>query len=384
MGRKAPVVTAAAALVVVLGATGFLLSQGRPERRPASGIRSRPAAPPAPLIDSPGAIAFGQLVTHGSPTVDRTRAISVMLPGSPPREVLRAPACCLSWSPDGGRLLVTAALVGHRTQENIIAVNRGMFELGDRRLSLGPAVWMRDGKGIAAWATDPSDPRRDGVYTWRFDAARPVRLTHERGGRVQRPLAYSPDGSRLLVYEEGADPRRGMLATVAAAGGALQRINPPSTSVRCCFWGPPGTWSPDGLRISFAAFTGGRDNGEALLEVASATGGTVQPLGRAAWPSGARWSPTGRWIVYDSEDRADGGHDLYLLDPNGGGGRRLAAGDAREGACCPQWSPDGRALVYERDLSNDRMRLWLLNIDGSGVRALTRRPSGLMTFAWGR
>src|SRR5436309_12136968 len=118
MRRAGPAITASATLVVVLGATGFLLSQGQRSRETAP---RRPSADSVtPFYQSSGAVAFGRLAP-GSPTLDVTRSVSIVLLGDPPRVVLADPACCMSWSPTGTpRLLVTTAPPGQRTREAVI------------------------------------------------------------------------------------------------------------------------------------------------------------------------------------------------------------------------------------------------------------------------
>jgi Tol biopolymer transport system component len=377
--------TAGAALIVVLSATGFLLSHPQPRPVPPGPASPRDSGPaPAPFFQSPGAIAYGRRAVRGSLTFDRTTALYVVLPGNPPRRVYVGSACCPAWSPDGGRLLLTVQPSGERTQEAVIAVNRGMTEFGAPGLALGPGAWDRGGRRIAAWAADPADPSRNGIYLFDTVTGRRVsRLTRATGSRVQRPLAFSPNSRWLLVYEEGSDPRQGELATVPAAGGALRAISPPGTSVRCCFWGPPGSWSPDGRLISFAAFGGSPDSGTGGVLVASPDGRNVQSIAAGNWTASARWSPTGGWIAFDKLVSHDGSHALFLVRPDGSGQHRVGVTPTGISACCAQWSSNGRELVYQRGPSNVALRLWILNIDGSGTRPLTGSSQGF-TFAWGQ
>lgn len=383
--RGGRALTAGAALVVVLAATGFLLSHPQPRSVPPGPASPRDSGPaPVPFFQSGGPIAYGRRAVGGSPTFDRTTAVYAVLPGDPPRAEYTGSACCPAWSPDGNRLLLTVQPPGERAQEGVISVTRGMTEFGDPRLALGPGAWDPDGRRIAAWAADAIDPRRNGIYLFDTVTGRRLgRLTRAKGSRVQRPLAFSPDGRRLLVYEEGSDPRQGELETVSTRGGALRLISPPGTSVRCCFWGPPASWSPDGSRISFAAFSGSPDSGNGGIFVASADGQIVQPIAVGNWSAGARWSPTGAWIVFDKLISHDGSHALFLVHPDGSGLRRVGATPRGIGACCAQWSSNGRELLYERGPSNVALRLWILNIDGSGARPLTG-PSQGFTFAWGQ
>lgn len=83
------------------------------------------------------------------------------------------------------------------------------------------------------------------------------------------------------------------------------------------------------------------------------------------------WSPDGRQLVYAQAQL----NTLGIINADGTGARTLTAG--RIGA----WSPDGRRLVIE-DLPNTRSRrqLYVINADGSGRRQLT--VAGGLEPAW--
>ena len=98
------------------------------------------------------------------------------------------------------------------------------------------------------------------------------------------------------------------------------------------------------------------------------------------------WSPDGRRLAfvrvrYGVGDRLLGFGDIYLVNVDGSGLRRLAraisplvrmpGGPPGGFSANPAWSPDGRriAFVSNRDGSND---IFVVNADGSGLRNLTR------------
>lgn len=86
--------------------------------------------------------------------------------------------------------------------------------------------------------------------------------------------------------------------------------------------------------------------------------------------------PQGEAIVY-SVLREDGGSDLWHMDRDGGGRRRLLA---CPGVAClsPAWSPDGGLIAYEQrgiwadapNLDPQAGRLWLLDLEDDSRRPL--------------
>ena len=50
-------------------------------------------------------------------------------------------------------------------------------------------------------------------------------------------------------------------------------------------------------------------------------------------------------------------------------------------SCCGVWTPNGKALVYETGISDTRMDLWTVNVDGSGTFPLTTVRSHDLAYA---
>jgi TolB protein len=85
------------------------------------------------------------------------------------------------------------------------------------------------------------------------------------------------------------------------------------------------------------------------------------------------WSPDGRRIVYASMPlRCQGSacqRDLYVIDRDGTNRVRLTRTSQDEGD--PDWSPDGASIAYTRS-DGARFRIWVMRADGSGQRQLTK------------
>lgn len=144
-----------------------------------------------------------------------------------------------------------------------------------------------------------------------------------------------------------------------------------------------GAWSPDGRRI---AFTSDR-SGDPEIYVANTDGSGFQRLtdapGRDAHPS---WSSDGRTILFQSP-RAGGDVQIYRMDADGTGQRRLAA---TSGFCgVPVESPDGRRIAFQCSKSLDEpgtaaapWRVYLLERGQRSPRAVTRGPGNDQVPNW--
>jgi TolB protein len=135
-------------------------------------------------------------------------------------------------------------------------------------------------------------------------------------------------------------------------------------------------WSRDGRTIAF--------KGESRVLVVNADGSGHRNMTRAWHNVLPNWSPDGRRIVFV---RVQPGQltDIYVMNADGSGVRRLTRDD-RSGF--PIWSPNGRKIAFMRfDVSRRPGRkpryvwtsaVWVMNADGSGKRRLARG----MPSAW--
>jgi TolB protein len=142
-------------------------------------------------------------------------------------------------------------------------------------------------------------------------------------------------------------------------------------------------WSPDGTRI---AYNRCKNNGPCRIWVVNPDGSGLRPLGPAADDRGSpAWSPDGRSIAYS---RVWGGvqndqikfAEIYVMSAGGTGPRQITrvTADASFSADVdfPAWSPDGKRLAFEVHNSKtgtpaSRRAIFTINADGSGVHQLT-------------
>ena len=124
-------------------------------------------------------------------------------------------------------------------------------------------------------------------------------------------------------------------------------------------------------RLAFTSFPGGHPQapppafGTSELYVVNADGTEKRLLARSRMygPSGVVWSPDGQTIAFSGYNR------VVFINPEGTGRRNVTREWGLRGL--PVWSPDGRTIAFVRTWGNDG-DIYVMNADGSGLRRLTR------------
>jgi len=87
-----------------------------------------------------------------------------------------------------------------------------------------------------------------------------------------------------------------------------------------------------------------------------------------------RWSPTGERIAFVSD--RDAKPEIYIIDADGKGVRRLTTSPPGVSSSSPAWSPDGRLIAFVFGLASDT-HIFVMNVDGTDQRLLVSgRSSG--------
>jgi TolB protein len=216
------------------------------------------------------------------------------------------------------------------------------------------------------------------------------------GPLTDGPPDGSPDGSPPEIVSPPG--RIAFVTEVSRFNGALYIVNSDGSGLRRLAGGPAyyerPRWSPDRRRILFSRFAEGSTSEIYVIDV-DGTGRSV----RLAAGGDPAWSPDGTKIVFTWNGGARPGSawGIYVMNADGSGIRQLTSPPdvipCSEGASAndlnPDWSPDGRMILFERDFSTDdyggydcgldgygRMpNVYIMNVDGTGARRL--RPVGL-------
>ena len=131
------------------------------------------------------------------------------------------------------------------------------------------------------------------------------------------------------------------------------------------------TWSPDRLKIAFAATPGGVPDLYVMAANGSGVGRLTQGIGFKGSPA---WSPNGSKIAFDCQLVA-GNDDICVVNADGTGLARLTSDPARDYGAA--WKPDTSTLAFATT-RNGGDEIALLSATSGSV---TRIGGGLSGFA---
>jgi Tol biopolymer transport system component len=260
------------------------------------------------------------------------------------------------WSPDGRRLAFVAS------GDGLYVMTPGE---GDRRRlfpnDVSMARWSPDGSMIAFG---------DGEQLW---------IVHTDGTGLRKlaggsQAAWSPDGRTIAFRNDQG------LFTIGSDGSGLKQLTVP-------LLGQPeeATWSPDGSRLAFSAFVSSNPYANAIFTMNQDGTGLVRLTPEGGSDVGPKWSPDGSRIAFRMElmGPTDGTSGLGVMNSDGSG-RSIVAGQELYFMDFT-WSPDGGSIAFTVDMDfeigdND---VYVVNLDGSGLRNLTRNRAGDAQPSWG-
>jgi len=176
---------------------------------------------------------------------------------------------------------------------------------------------------------------------------------------------WSPD-ARRIAFTSTRDHSTN-LYVIHADGTGLKRI---VDSPAVCYM-PSWQRTPKGERIVF-----GMHGNRPEMASVRPDGRDLQMLGLGHDPCLA---PNGKSIAYTGE--VPGGVTVCLMDLDGGHKRPLVPGASKPGAVFPNWSPDARSVVYSWPVG-DALEWFVIGVDGSGQRQLTRSGGVCTPAAW--
>jgi TolB protein len=289
------------------------------------------------------------------------------------------------------------------------------------------------------------------IFTIRQDGTLGRQITRPSAGTVDDQPDWSPDGS-LVAFRRCAPDTVCAIYTVRADGTHLRRLSPacdatpPDLETQCADESDVA-FMPDGDHVVFTRATGlVRDfpNGDGFIEhsdivirdlsgshsqvilrsrpfagdnvemVASPDGRQiafrrqnsplVQPADGIAvfvmhsdgthlrritpWSMHAGdhpdWSPDGRWILFRSNEDGDFvNSQLFVVHPDGSGLRQVTHVSADTMLLSSSFSPDGARIVYSQSGEAGQPDVFTARVDGSHVRQVTHTPLWESAPDWG-
>lgn len=176
----------------------------------------------------------------------------------------------------------------------------------------------------------------------------------------------SPDGSTILFTDLAGNQR---LWAMNADGSGVHQVAKDEPG----FNDYMGRYSPDGSKIAFARCQSGE--GLCAIWVMNADGTDMHAL--TTYGTGnvdllPAWSPDGRHIAFSSRGRGGVTAAVYEMNADGSGKRQLTPPATEAGA--PAYSPFGLHILVNTNVQTLNQHIGVMDADGSNGRTLTDPP----------
>ena len=264
------------------------------------------------------------------------------------------------------RMLLTALFA------TVVAGLVALPAAGTTRGQNGPILYSRFG---TLWIVNP-------------DGTGARKLPHVPGTEDDNP-DWSPDGTRIAF--ERCSQTNCEVWTARAGGTHATRIGPnclAKPDATCEDRSTP-TWSPSGKQIAFGMGSKAVKNGvlqSAEIYVANANGTGMRQVthmtANAPYSMDVNkpaWSPDGKRLVFEVQNLATADppnrRAIFIVNVDGTGLRQLTDWSLN-GGDHPDWSPDGKRILFRAVSTVERHRgnLYTIAPDGSTLTQLTRYP----------
>jgi len=315
------------------------------------------------------------------------------------------------WSPDGKYLAyISSSESGSPVilvpphggaPRKLISTNIRTLDVDKFSRSMGDRPWTADGLTLLVARVDASG--HTAVYRVNRDKGEAEQLTFPPPGSTDQGATYSFDGKQI-VFQRRSDSK-GALLTMPAAGGD------PQVLLADGFDNLSPAWRPDNRHVLFLSNRGG-GGGADVWEI-DVNGGSPRQLtfetnhvisvsvsadNRVAYVPfwhdtflfavdvtsgerrqltshtkdnlGARFSPDSQTVAYHST--RTGTSEIWLHHVDGRAETRITDNDSWD--LYPDWSPDGKRLIFVSDRQDSRYKIFIVNSDGGGERLLMDQP----------
>jgi TolB protein len=236
-------------------------------------------------------------------------------------------------------------------------------------VSLSPRI-SPDGSRLAFASLDRSGWA---VRMYSLELGRMVSFPAGGGGGTNQSPAWSSDGSKIAFSSSrSGDPE---IWVADANGGNLHKLT--------AFRGPDvsPTWNPrTNTQLSWVS---GR-TGLPQIYIMDQDGANNQRLTDGGYAISPSWAPNGAMLTFSWNRKygpgAPGGQDIYVMDI--ASKRWLQLTHDAGSNDFPSWAPDGRHIVFERQIGG-HTQIWTMLGDGTEQHQLTHVGNNFMpNWSW--
>jgi len=282
--------------------------------------------------------------------------------------------CCPRWSPDGRQIAFSRVSYEGFAIDLIPALGGS-----ERRLYVGPTNyfaryfdWSPDGK-VLAFSQGRNGKDTAWIALISLADSTIKSLTAPVDQYFDNGPVFSPDGSKIAFIRSSVALMDSDLFVVRTAGGEPKRLTFDNSDEE----GAPA-WTADGSEIVFSSSR----RGLPTLWRISASGGTPRPvIGAGAMACCPSISRKGRELIYQNRVRNDNIWRVNLRDKAHAKASPSVLISANGRNWRPDFSPDGRRIVFESDRSGYG-EIWICDSDGMNCGQLTSLHGVAGTARW--
>ena len=230
------------------------------------------------------------------------------------------------------------------------------------------------------------------LFVSNADGSKVLQVTRPANGVIDQEADWSADGRRIAFErrfpcpaggpKNGLDGKCDVVYTVGRDGKGLKPLVPCDFAEHCHLVDTPG-WSPDGSKIAYAYGVSDPTyvdsfNYDQAVWIANANGKGAHQITQltpgSSWDSGPQWSPDGKKLVFVRVDLQLQKDAVFTANADGSDVSQLTPWELN-GGDSPDWSPNGKWILFHAQPSDGTSNVYKVHSDGSGLVNLTRQPA---------